>query len=154
MLALEGVAEIVVVVDASTDETDETLASFGDDRVKVIRHAERQGSQAARTTAIAAAQGDWLIMLDDDCAVLPDFARVLLETAAKFDADVVSAPWIHIDQQTDLAKALARARAAASSGRPGLNSTQNFFPEHELETPFMPHNALINRRVFERVQPR
>lgn len=150
VLALGGVGEVVVVIDASTDDSDQVLASFGDARLRVLRHAHRQGSQAARKTGVAAAEGQWLIMLDDDCATPPDFAQILLDTALTCNADVVAAPWLHLEPGDDPEAALARARAAPSTWI-GLNTSPSVFPDRDLVTPFLPGNVLINRRVFDRV---
>jgi glycosyltransferase involved in cell wall biosynthesis len=151
VLGLEGAHEIVVVVDGSTDETAEVLAALADDRVRIINHSERRGSQAARQTAIDAARGEWLLMLDDDCGLLPEFARVLLEAARRWDADIVGAPWLHLSPGADPREAFDAARARPSP-RIGLHTHPSVFPDRELETPFLPGNAvLISRRVFDRL---
>jgi glycosyltransferase involved in cell wall biosynthesis len=151
VLAIEGVAEIVVVVDGSSDDTGEVLAAFGDARVRVIVHPERRGSQAARKTGIAAAHGEWLLMLDDDGAAFPEFARVALDVARRCEADIVGAPWLHLDPDGDAREAFTRARANARE-RIRLATNPGVFPDRDLQTPFLPGNAvLINRRVFDRV---
>jgi glycosyltransferase involved in cell wall biosynthesis len=150
VLGLEGIREIVVVVDGSTDETGELLTGIGDDRVRVITHEQRRGSQAARLTGVGAARGEWLLMLDDDCGVFPEFARTLLDTARRCDADIVAAPWLHLDPGADPREAYATARESPSR-RIGLETHPSVFPDRELETPFLPGNVLINRRVFEPV---
>jgi glycosyltransferase involved in cell wall biosynthesis len=72
-LRQEGVDfEVVVVDDASTDVTPLRLARLNDPRVRVIRHAERQGVSRSRNEAIAAARGAWLAFLDDDDLWAPD----------------------------------------------------------------------------------
>ena len=48
VLAMDGVSEIVVVIDASSDGTDSLLASYRDDRVREIKHPDRRGSQAMK----------------------------------------------------------------------------------------------------------
>ena len=150
VLGIEGVGEIVVVVDGSSDGTAELLAGLDDDRVRVITHPERRGSQAARKTGVAASHGKWLLMLDDDCGAFPEFATVLLDAAQRWDADIVAAPWVHLEPGADPREAYARARAAPSP-RIGLTTNPGVFPDRELETPFLPGNVLINRRVFDRV---
>lgn len=58
--------EVVVVDEASTDETSTMLATIGDARVRVIRNDAPRGVSAARNTGAAAARGEWLAFLDDD----------------------------------------------------------------------------------------
>jgi glycosyltransferase involved in cell wall biosynthesis len=62
--------EIVVVDDASTDDTAEALASRDD--IRVLRHACRGGVAAARNRGAAAARGEWLAFLDSDDLWLPE----------------------------------------------------------------------------------
>jgi glycosyltransferase involved in cell wall biosynthesis len=150
VLRIESVGEIVVVIDGSSDETQQLLGGFDDERVRVITHPQRRGSQAARKTGVAVARGQWLLMLDDDCAAFPDFARVLLDAARRWDADIVAAPWVHVDPGADPREAYVRARQAPTP-RVGLTTSPGLFPARELETPFLPGNVLINRRVFDRV---
>jgi glycosyltransferase involved in cell wall biosynthesis len=151
VLGLEGIREIVVVVDGSTDQTGEVLTGFDDDRLRVITHAERRGSQAARQTGVGAAHGEWLLMVDDDCGVFPEFARATLDAARRCDADIVAAPWLHLEPGADPRAAYAKARGAPGA-RIGLTTHPSVFPDRDLETPFLPGNAvLINRRVFDEV---
>lgn len=87
-------------------------------------------------------------MLDDDCGVFPEFARALLDAARRCDADIVAAPWLHLDPGADPREAYTKARGAPGA-RIRLNTSPSAFPERDLETPFLPGNVLINRRVFD-----
>jgi Glycosyl transferase family 2 len=62
--------ELIVVDDGSRDDTPGVLASFDDQRLRVIRRANG-GPAAARNTGIAAASGEWIVFLDDDDVALP-----------------------------------------------------------------------------------
>jgi glycosyltransferase involved in cell wall biosynthesis len=56
--------EVIVVDDGSTDDTRERLAPYGD-RIRYI-YRENGGLPAARNTAIRAARGEWVALLDAD----------------------------------------------------------------------------------------
>lgn len=58
--------ELLVVDDASTDETVAAVSSFRDPRLHLIRHPENRGECEARNTGLRAARGEWVITLDDD----------------------------------------------------------------------------------------
>jgi len=58
--------EVIVVDEASTDETSVMLAALGDTRVRVIRHDTPQWLAAARNHGAAEARGEWLAFIDDD----------------------------------------------------------------------------------------
>lgn len=62
--------EIIVVDDASRDDTASVLASY-EGRIHYIRHARNAGASAARNTGIAAATSAWIAFLDSDDAWRP-----------------------------------------------------------------------------------
>ncbi|MDX1674680.1 MAG: glycosyltransferase family A protein [Longimicrobiales bacterium] len=66
--------EVIVVDDASTDETPSVLRALAgsEPRVRVLRHEEPRGAPAARNAGIDAAAGAVVAFLDDDCVWHPD----------------------------------------------------------------------------------
>ena len=64
--------ELIVVDDASTDDTAEVIQSLGDPRLRYLRHEVNKGGAAARNTGIAAASGDFIAFQDSDDEWLPD----------------------------------------------------------------------------------
>ena len=63
--------EQIVVDDGSSDRTADVVASYSDDRVRLIRHEQNRGVCPARNTAIRASTGDWVIFLDSDHELVP-----------------------------------------------------------------------------------
>lgn len=74
-------AEIVVVDDASTDSTPETLAAYGDS-IRVVRHEWTAGFGTSCNDGAAAASGDWLVLLNNDTVPQPGWLDALLAYAA------------------------------------------------------------------------
>jgi glycosyltransferase involved in cell wall biosynthesis len=58
--------EIVVVDDASRDDSASAVAALGDRRIRLVQHERNRGAAAARNTGIAAAEGEWIALLDSD----------------------------------------------------------------------------------------
>jgi GT2 family glycosyltransferase len=58
--------EVIVVDDASTDDTVAMVRGLGDPRVSVIGQARPQGPSAARNAGSRHAQGSWVGFVDDD----------------------------------------------------------------------------------------
>jgi glycosyltransferase involved in cell wall biosynthesis len=58
--------ELIVVDDASTDNTEEVVKSFSDNRIRYIPQKTNLGGSAARNTGIKAAKGEYIGFLDDD----------------------------------------------------------------------------------------
>jgi glycosyltransferase involved in cell wall biosynthesis len=79
--------EIVVVDDASRDDSAEAVAALGDQRIRLLRHERNRGASAARNTGIAAATGEWIALLDSDDEWEPEkLARQLAMLKAAPDA--------------------------------------------------------------------
>jgi GT2 family glycosyltransferase len=150
LLELREIAEIIVVNDGSTDETDEYLAGQVDPRLRVIRHSERLGSPAARNSGVAVACTDWILFAEDDCVFPSDYAAILVQEAWRTKADVIAAPWLRAVPGQEEA-ALTRARRAATDDI-GLRSHPGTMPSNAVVTPFLPALALVRRRVFERLE--
>ncbi len=63
--------ELVAVDDASTDDSASLFAARADSRIRVLRHEKNRGAGPARDTAIQAATGEYLALLDSDDEWLP-----------------------------------------------------------------------------------
>lgn len=68
LLQTERDLELIIVDDASTDETSELLNEFvkADARIKVIKNKVALGGGGARNAGIFASKGQWVAFLDDD----------------------------------------------------------------------------------------
>lgn len=82
--------EIVVVDDASTDNTVEVLNSIQDPRLKVFRQPHNGGAGAARNRALKEATGNWIAVLDSDDWYAPQRLERLLHLANERQADMVA----------------------------------------------------------------
>lgn len=72
--------EIIVVDDASTDNSVEILEMLAadDQRVKIIAADTNAGPGASRNLALDAAKGDWIAIVDSDDVIHPErFARLI-----------------------------------------------------------------------------
>lgn len=75
--------ELIVVNDASTDDTFEYLErlQLADERVRIVHSPESLGGAAARNVAIRLARGEYVTGLDDDDEFEPYRLAAFLETA-------------------------------------------------------------------------
>jgi GT2 family glycosyltransferase len=80
--------EIIVVDNNSTDGTTDILEQF-EDRCQVVYNEENIGFAAAQNQAIALSQGDWILTLNPDVLLLPNFFDVLVE-AGNIDSRIGS----------------------------------------------------------------
>lgn len=81
--------EILIVDDASTDETPRLVSNFGDPRIRLLRHEINKGGAAARNTGILAARGDYIAFLDDDDEWEPNKTEMQLTMLRETQADAV-----------------------------------------------------------------
>jgi len=84
--------EIIVVDDASTDNTFQVIESFvRSGKVRYIKHKARQGAQAARITGIINSTGEYIAFLDSDDELLPNSLEVRLEAlySSGFDSALI-----------------------------------------------------------------
>jgi glycosyltransferase involved in cell wall biosynthesis len=72
--------EVIVVDDASSDDTPALLAGIDDERLHVLRLQGPEGVATARNTGIQAARGRWIAFIDDDDLWAPD--KLSLQLAA------------------------------------------------------------------------
>jgi GT2 family glycosyltransferase len=78
--------EIIVIDNCSTDGTTDILEQF-EDRCQIVYNEENIGFAAAQNQAIGLASGDWVLTLNPDVLLLPDFLEVLLD-AGQMDPKV------------------------------------------------------------------
>jgi GT2 family glycosyltransferase len=78
--------EVVIVDNASTDETLRILGLF-EKRFRIIHNPENRGFAGGQNQAIRAADADWLVSLNPDVLVPPNFLSELIPVAAS-DASI------------------------------------------------------------------
>jgi len=71
-------AETIVVVDYNPALLSRAQQEFGPHGVRVLPNAHKQGLSGARNTAVAEAEGDIVVFLDDDAAARPGWLAALL----------------------------------------------------------------------------
>jgi len=78
--------EIIVIDNCSTDGTTDILEQF-EDRCQIVYNEENAGFAAAQNQAIGLSNGDWVLTLNPDVLLLPDFIQVLVD-AGHMDSKV------------------------------------------------------------------
>lgn len=86
----QGLVEVVVVDDGSTDDTVDVLEAIDDARLRVLARPH-EGRCAARNTGAHEASCAWLVFLDSDDVLLPG-ALATFDAARTPDASLVVAP--------------------------------------------------------------
>lgn len=81
--------EIIVVDDASSDNTLSKLKMIEEPRLRIIECTINLGPSIARNRGLAVSRGDWIAVLDGDDWVDSDYLERLLHFAVQEKADIV-----------------------------------------------------------------
>lgn len=107
--------EIVVVDDASGDDTGQVAARLG---ATVLRHERNAGCSAAKNTGLAAVRSDWVHFHDADDLIAPGFVARAKERFPAEDVDALLFQWEHRRGDTGELIATSNVDRAALVGDP------------------------------------
>jgi len=89
--------ELIVIDDASTDDTEDVVRNFGDKRIRYIKQRVNMGAQVARNAGITASKGKYIAFQDDDDEWLPakleKHMKVFEETSPEADISFSDVLW-------------------------------------------------------------
>lgn len=153
------VARLVVVDDGSTDGTSalvRQIAAASPTPVTLVTHPEKRGQQAARLTAIAAADTEWVFFGEDDVWLAPDYLDTLYREARELSAGAIAGRLLtaRVPGEFDPA-ALPPSDGPVASGS-GLIDWSVLDADFSLRVgaptavPYLHSIALIRRDLFER----
>lgn len=93
--------EIIVVNDSSIDSTKYILASYGY-WIQAIEHTVNQGLPYSRNEGIMNAKGDYIVNLDADDYLHPDFLRMCLLYMDFNNCDAVGTDYFLVDDEENI----------------------------------------------------
>jgi glycosyltransferase involved in cell wall biosynthesis len=92
--------ELIVVDDASTDDTPDLLAGLGEKRLRVLRNDEQSGLAASLNRGLETAAGRYVARLDDDDVAVPErLERQLARIRAEPEIAVVGSAVVDLDAE-------------------------------------------------------
>lgn len=93
--------ELIIVDDASSDNTFEVVESIEDGRIRYLRLKENSGGPVARNIGIKKARGEFIALLDDDDEWLPKRLDVQIKKFENLDkkVGVVYGGFYYVSQQ-------------------------------------------------------
>jgi glycosyltransferase involved in cell wall biosynthesis len=140
--------EIVVVDEASTDDTLAMLAAEYPE-ARVVRHEAARGPSAARNSGVAAATGSWILFLDDDDVLHPEHIEALVKASKEAPLGaVVSGRWRRFAVMAD--KVRLGPIVCAPPDRRGLDTLAEIL-EPMGEGTICGHSLLWPRNLLTRV---
>ncbi|MBD8897658.1 glycosyltransferase [Rhodanobacter sp. DHG33] len=142
--------EVIVMDDASPDESAETLAQIGG--LRLLRNTENLGFVGSCNAGAAAAHGEFLVFLNNDTQVTPDWLDALLACfAERTDCGIAGSRLVYPDGRLQEAGALVFSDGSGwNTGRFESRNAAAF--RYRRETDYVSGAALmIRREVFQRV---
>ena len=67
--------ELIIIDDCSSDNTDEVVSKFTDERIRYLKNEMNSGAAVSRNYALREAKGKWIAFLDSDDSWFPDKLR-------------------------------------------------------------------------------
>ncbi|MEH2194248.1 MAG: glycosyltransferase family 2 protein [Nostoc sp.] len=93
--------EVIVIDDASTDNTLAVIKKFKDHRLKILVNEKNLGVSGTRNRALRIAEGQWVAVLDSDDWYAPERLEKLLQIAYSEQADMVADDLFFIENGKD-----------------------------------------------------
>jgi len=133
--------ELWVVDNGSTDGGADIVELVQDHRVQLVRSPIR-GPGAARNFGLTYATGEWVVFLDADDLVEPDYLATQIHTASQHpEASIIAGGWQEFQDQTPQQRVM---KHPAGLGQP----LQQVRDEAIAFVPWAVHAAMIRRSVL------
>ncbi len=102
--------EVIVINDASKDNTKKVLEGFKDKRLNVVNNEKEKGPCSARNQGIKMAKNDYIIIMDDDCIPEKEWLNQMIQGFDSEETGMVSGYSLHGGTSTGFSrKALEKA---------------------------------------------
>jgi GT2 family glycosyltransferase len=143
--------EVIVIDNASTDETREMLSHFRG-LVRVVENEENRGFVDACNQGAAEARGRYLVFLNNDTVVLPGWLEALVETAEReARAGAVGSLLLYPDGRVQEAGGVVWSNGAAYHYGWGKSSEDRRFTFAREVDYCSGASLLVRRELFERL---
>lgn len=92
--------ELIIVDDCSTDNTDEVVSTFQDERIKYFKNEENSGAAISRNKAISESKGKYIAFLDSDDLWVAEKLTKQISFMEENDYSFTHTQYIQIDENS------------------------------------------------------
>ncbi len=112
----QNVAEIIVIDDASSDETQGVLFKLSEKwgRLRYFRNEVNRKQTFSKNRGIAETKTKYIYFGDDDSVLMPNSIQYLLETMSQHDADIVGARALYMRDAESIEDCMRRHDVSAN----------------------------------------
>ena len=154
----EGITEIVVVIDAGSDETASVIADiarqFPQVRAEVLHNPTRLGASQSRNIGVASATNEFVLFCDDDEYLEPGYAKTCLQKLLKTGSAAVSGRRVYMLEGESPDEAVRRFGNGLWHAKPFRKLLCEYVNgakfDGDIELPFTNAIILTRRPLLER----
>ncbi len=153
--APHGVGEVVVINNASTDDTATVLAGFSQSfktsgiRLQILHNDKNVGFGRACNQGIRESKGEYLAILNNDTWLMPNWDQALMQALEKNQLDLVGP---YFDEKPLSENMLDRAQTFIQKNHSGLRHhfvpILMFFKRSAIELLKFDHGGIFDERFF------
>jgi glycosyltransferase involved in cell wall biosynthesis len=139
--------EILIVEDCSTDNSKSIACQFISENVKIIQHEKNKGLSASRNTGIRNANSDYVVFLDADDVLKPNYLEKIFSLIQNFpEASIFATNYEEIFEKE---KAITTTLSLKKFEKDGI--IPDFF-EANLQQPLYCQSSLcVRKNAFEKI---
>jgi glycosyltransferase involved in cell wall biosynthesis len=139
--------EIIIVEDCSTDNSKSIASQFISENVKIIQHEKNKGLSASRNSGIRNANSDYVVFLDADDVLKPNYLEKIFSLIQNFpEASIFATNYEEIFEKE---KAITPTLSMKKFEKDGIIS--DFFEANLQQPIYCPSSMCVRIKVFETI---
>lgn len=136
--------ELIIVDDGSTDDTENKILKFNDNRIKYIHYEKNRGGNYARNLGMKESDGEYIAFIDSDCEWHNDYLEKQLECFKNTNVDVVFARSLRI--YSDEEKYIF-----PNYSKEELQTQDKIIEKALYESVFDTNVCMLKRKIYEQI---
>ncbi len=98
-LKQSNLLEVLIIDDASTDNTEEYFSNLENPKIQYIRNTKRLGAALSKWIGVQKSQGEYILFGEDDLYLSQNYIETLLREMTVEDADLIGGRIIYLDNE-------------------------------------------------------
>lgn len=135
--------QLIVVDDGSTDNTEDLMAAYKDDKRIIYYKQANAGPIKARNNGARLAEGEWLAFLDSDDEWLPEKLEKQLAMAEGKGDVLIFGNFFYVDETGKIIGEFFKDKSQPYSGK--------ILPHLLLDNFILTSSVLVNKKIFDEV---